>query len=436
MMMNEKPLPLTAFTQTQRTEALERFQIIQPFLEQGVTLSSIAREKGYPLRTLQDWVKPYRETGLTGLLRLPRLDRGKRRGMPTDMQQLIEGLALQKPKRTVATIYRRVGEIAQEQGWPSPSYSRVYDIVRKLDPALVTLAHEGTKAFREEFDLVYRRTASHANAMWQADHSLLDIWLLDTQGQPARPWLTIILDDFSRAITGYRLSFQDPSALQTALTLRQAIWRKEDARWHVCGIPSVFYTDHGSDFTSTHMEQVAADLKMELIFSLQGAPRGRGKIERFFLTVDQMFLSKVPGAFSSTESKPVTSLSLAAFDVLFRNWLLDEYHTRIQEEIKSAPQARWEAVGFLPQMPESQEQLNLLLLTVAKSRRVHQDGIRFQGLRYLDTTTLAAYVGEDVIIRYDPQDMAEIRVFYQNTFLCRAICSELAGQTISLKEIV
>ena len=39
--MNEKPLPLTAFTQTQRTEALERFQIIQPFLEQGVTLSSI-----------------------------------------------------------------------------------------------------------------------------------------------------------------------------------------------------------------------------------------------------------------------------------------------------------------------------------------------------------------------------------------------------------
>ena len=67
---------------------------------------------------------------------------------------------------------------------------------------------------------------------------------------------------------------------------------------------------------------------------------------------------------------------------------------------------------------------------------MHQDGIHFQGLRYLDTTTLATYVGEDVIIRYDPQDMAEIRVFYQNVFLCRAICSELAGQTISLKEIV
>lgn len=31
--------------------------------------------------------------------------------------------------------------------------------------------------------------------------------------------------------------------------------------------------------------------------------------------------------------------------------------------------------------------------------------------------------------------MAEIRVFYHDTFLCRAICPELAGQTMSLKEI-
>jgi len=57
-----------------------------------------------------------------------------------------------------------------------------------------------------------------------------------------------------------------------------------------------------------------------------------------------------------------------------------------------------------------------------------------EGKRYLDLT-LAAYVGEDVTIRYDPRDMAEIRVFYHDAFLCRAICAELAGQTISLKEI-
>jgi putative transposase len=53
---------------------------------------------------------------------------------------------------------------------------------------------------------------------------------------------------------------------------------------------------------------------------------------------------------------------------------------------------------------------------------VRPDGIHFQGLRYLDLT-LAAYVGECVIIRYDPRDMAAIRIFHAHRFLCRAMCA-------------
>jgi putative transposase len=282
---------------------------------------------------------------------------------------------------------------------------------------------------------IYRREAPHPNVMWQADHTPLDIRIFNEKGQSARPWLTIILDDYSRCIAGYQISFQAPSALQTALTLRQAIWRKQQAHWHVCGIPSTFYTDHGSDFTSTHLEQVAADLKIELIFSQFGVPRGRGKIERFFSSVNQLFLSHQPGYSPSGDKEGIATLSLEEFEARFQTWLLEDYHYREQKEIQNAPQARWETGAFLPNMPESLEQLDLLLLTVAKTRRVHQDGIHFRGLRYLDLT-LAAYVGEEVIIRYDPLDMAEIRVYTQNIFLCRAVCQELAGQIISLKEII
>lgn len=72
---------------------------------------------------------------------------------------------------------------------------------------------------------------------------------------------------------------------------------------------------------------------------------------------------------------------------------------------------------------------------MAKQRRVQQDGIAFQGQRYFDLT-LAAYVGEDVTIRYDPRDLAVIRVFYKERFLCRAVCHELAGTQVSLKEVM
>jgi len=86
-------------------------------------------------------------------------------------------------------------------------------------------------------------------------------------------------------------------------------------------------------------------------------------------------------------------------------------------------------------MPDSLERLDLLLIHEIRARRVRTDGIHFHNFRYL-SLTLAAYVGEDVTIRFGPRDMGEIRVFYRERFLCRAISADLAGQTVSLREIV
>lgn len=88
----------------------------------------------------------------------------------------------------------------------------------------------------------------------------------------------------------------------------------------------------------------------------------------------------------------------------------------------------------IPQMPESLEQLDLLLMTVPKKRKIHRKGIFFKGFRYM-STTFAAFVGEEVVIRYDPRDLAQVRVYLNNSFLCTAICQDIADQVISLKEI-
>jgi len=49
----------------------------------------------------------------------------------------------------------------------------VYALIQKLEPALLTMAHEGTNAYSEAFDLLHRQEAEAPNAMWQADHSEL-----------------------------------------------------------------------------------------------------------------------------------------------------------------------------------------------------------------------------------------------------------------------
>jgi putative transposase len=366
------------------------------------------------------------------LARKERTDKEKRR-LSSALQEIIEGLALQKPRPSIATVYRKAVAAAEKLGEKPPSYSLVYALVRSMEPALLALAHEGSKAYGESFDLIHRTEAERPNAIWQADHTELDILVKDEHGQPRKPWLTIVLDDYSRAVAGYMLFFSAPSTIQTALALRQSIWRKPQAGWHICGIPEVLYTDHGSDFTSQHLEQVTADLRIQLIFSAIGKPRGRGKIERFFQSLSQVFLSRLPG-YARSQAGRAAVLTLPQLSWELENYLIHEYLVTPHSTTGIAPQARWEAGGFLPQMPESLEQLDLLLLTVPKTRRVQPDGIRFMGFRYIDPT-LAAYVGEQVLLRYDPRDMAEIRVFYQDRFLCRAICQELAGETVAFREI-
>lgn len=426
---------LADLDEAQREAAMRRWRVLRPCVEDYAPLSVSAAAAGVPLRTAQRWLARYRADGLAGLARRPRGDRGARR-LPGELVGLIEGLALRPPRLSVASVHRQVVAAAGRTGWPAPSYATVYAVVRGLDPGLVTLAHEGPARYRDRFELVFRREAAAPNELWQADHTQLDLLVLDDHGQPARPWLTVILDDHSRAVAGYTVSLAAPSALQTALALRQAILPKQRPGWPVCGLPEVLYSDHGGDFTSRHLEQVCADLHVRLVHSTPGVPQGRGKIERFFGTVTTELLPTLPGYLAPGPGRSATTaqLALAELDEQLARFVVEIYLPRRHSETRQSPSDRWSAGGWLPRTLSSPEQLDLLLLTVAKPRIVHRDGIRFCGLRYLDLT-LAAYVGEPVTIRYDPRDLAEIRVFHQQRFLCRAVSPELADRTISLPDL-
>src|SRR6266540_1552775 len=150
---------LPGLAEAQREQALAHWQVLRAHLEDGCPLVRVAGEHGVPERTLRRWLAAYRAGGLAALARRPRSDRGTRR-MPPDLQLLIEGLALRRPPPTIATVHRQAAEVARAQGWPAPGYAAVYDVVQSIDPAMATLAHEGSKRYKEVFDLVHRREAA------------------------------------------------------------------------------------------------------------------------------------------------------------------------------------------------------------------------------------------------------------------------------------
>ena len=68
---------------------------------------------------------------------------------------------------------------------------------------------------------------------------------------------------------------------------------------------------------------MAADLHMGVVFSTAGKPRGRGKIERFFNTVNQLFLCEQPGYSPAGAPAARPELTLPELDTRLRQFLVE-----------------------------------------------------------------------------------------------------------------
>ena len=199
-----------ALDEPQRKQAMARFAVLRPHLEEEVPLTRAAAGAGIPIRTAERWLARYRQGGLSNLVRATRRDAGTHH-LPADLVALVEGMALKRPRSSAAAIHRRIAAAAKAQGWRLPSYGTVHAIIAALEPGIVILAQDGPAAFRDRFELVHRHRAEAPNSIWQADHTMLDLLILDEGGKPARPWLTTVVDDHSRAIAGYSV-FSVPPA--------------------------------------------------------------------------------------------------------------------------------------------------------------------------------------------------------------------------------
>jgi len=124
----------------------------------------------------------------------------------------------------------------------------------------------------------------------------------------------------------------------------------------------------------------------------------------------------------------------AHLDTVIGQRLTACYHRRVHPETGRTPLHRWLGTGWLPRMPESLDEVGLLLLTVATPRKVHRNGIHCHGLRYL-ASTLTALRRRRGHYPLRPPGPREIPVFHGNQFLCVAVSPELAAASINLKDL-
>lgn len=291
-----------------------------------------------------------------------------------------------------------------------------------------------------------------SNDVWQCDHTRLDVRLVDEYGVLDRPWLTIVIDSYSRCLVGFYLGFDHPSSQVDALALRHAILTKSYGseyqlrnEWQTYGKPYYFYTDGGKDFTSIHTtEQVAVQIGFNC--ALRRRPSDGGIVERFFKTLNEQLLNTLPGYTGSNVQKRPESvdkdacLTLKDLEIFLVRFIVDEYNPHTDTRMRDQSRiGRWEA-GLMAD-PYLYDELDLAICLMKQERRkVQKYGcIQFENLVYR-AEHLRGRDGETVALRYDPADVTTLLVYKINTdgtedFLDYAHAQCLETECLSLREL-
>jgi len=290
----------------------------------------------------------------------------------------------------------------------------------------------------------------YSNQVWQCDHTRADLLLVDQHGEIlGRPWLTTVIDTYSRCILGINLGFDAPSSQVVALALRHAILPKQygaeyglHCEWGTYGKPEHFYTDGGKDFRSEHLQQIGVQLGF--VCHLRDRPSEGGIVERPFGTLNTELFSTLPGyTGSNVQKRPEDAekeacLTLRQLEQHLVRYLVDNYNQRLDARMGDQTRfQRWEA-GLLA-MPPLISERDLDICLMKQSRRIIQRGgyLQFENFMYRGEY-LAGYAGESVVLRYDPKDITRLLVYRnegsKEVFLARAVAQDLEAEELSLDE--
>lgn len=325
--------------------------------------------------------------------------------------------------------------------WLWPSYKSFTIACRKVDRTKKLLNRNGSQAARYE---MYPVGEGHDVRLpferVEADFKYLRIFVVDDKtGFPlGTPYLMAAIDYFTGMVAGFDIGFDPPSYTSAARCLRHVISHKDELKafprgedgtpaiknaWPVNGVPRMFVLDNDAVFHSKSFERSAQALGCHIDFVPPGRPWEKGKIERFWGTVQTSFVDMFPGNVLRIGQKPPVdynpskdaTITLSQLRLFITKAIVDVHHIGIEPDTQQRRLDLWnDAVGRNPPRPVRDHESILELVGAYDARKAERRGIRIFGLRY-NSPELATYRSgfekdPRVEIRYDPQDIGEIFV--------------------------
>ncbi len=372
------PLLTETFTQRSAKEYLEEVSAKKHQTPQGL--------KEFAPATLKEWLRLYRRYGIDGLYPKIRSDKGKTRKLSPEAKAFITECKTNFTRRTAKSIYHELiakGFLNSHQ----ISLSTVQRYLSKVE----TLPKEDVverRAFEFEFP----------NDCWQSDISVGPY--ITVNGRKHKTYMIAVLDDASRLIIHCEAFFTE-NLLALLNVFKKGVAKR--------GIPKKLLVDNGKVYRSGQMQFICASLGTILCFTRIFSPQSKGKIERWFRTLQDQWLNITD--WSSFRSLEELNEALSIY-------VEQQYNQKTHSAIKEKPIDKFIRHVDRIRFVESKQQLDYIFLyrvtrTVKNDATISLDNVIFE--------VPFQYVGEKIHVRYDPTSFEKAYIFSEEGRMIKTI---------------
>lgn len=430
-----------AWAQAKR-QARELDRILDGPGPRQVSIARAAAELGLTTRHVYNLLKRYApERRITVLL--PRRDRPRATRLTAPVEAIIAEVLreqwLVKEAPELRPVVTEIRAQCCEAGERLPSYRAVQRRIPMLfDDLAIARGRSANPAHARR--LKARPGYISANGLLevgQIDHTPADIQfveVIDGVGVVVgRPYLTVVVDVFSRAILGFCLTLEKPSSLSVALCLQQALTPKVpwlaahglgEHDWPMFGRPRVLVVDRAKEFRGHAFARGCDDFGITIRPRHKGSVHQGGVIERLLGALNTV-LQTLPGQTgrSVTErdhypSEVRARLSFADLEACVALAVL-EHNAKPNEKSLDIPDQVWRAhASGLPSHQDDPDQV-LIAFLPGGDRRLTPQGVSVHAIDYF-----APWLGELVprrdrigklAMRTDPRDLSHIYLRHPDT---------------------
>lgn len=381
---------------TRKEIALFRYGILAPLIsgtyDQNTSIQGFFREAAGKLyttpygedtkiaaSTLERWYYNYKNKGFDALIPMRRCDTGRSRKLDDDITEQIKYLKKEYPRIPATLIYQKLvdnGTIVKGD----ISLSTINRYINQLKLESKYFNNKDMKRYERE----------HINEVWCGDSSVGPYIKVDDKKK--RVYIIALIDDASRYITGIDVFFND-NFVNLMSVLKSAVTR--------FGKPKILNFDNGASYKNKQIELLAARIGTTINYCAPYTPQSKAKIERWFRTLKDQWMSQL----NMNDFKTLNELRISL------NSYVNSYNQHVHSSLNGiSPQDRFFKESHMIKRLSSEQIENSFLLEY--ERRVSADNVVM-----IDETEYEVdyrYSKQKITLRYSP-DLSKIYVVDKNT---------------------